>query len=209
MRASIRALCADWGLEPPPIQVLRPPVRSEIGASTPSRYGFQLFYPASDFAHKRTDLAIAGAALAAKRAPDVGLVVTAQSDGTGEEGVTRLPWLSRAEVGGEYGAASALLFTSAAETLGLPLLEALDRGLPAVLPDLPYAREVYADAAVYFGDPTPRAVSEAILTLRREIGRYRALAVDRRLEVRELEASWNDHWRAFLDAIPANPGAGG
>ena len=110
-------------------------------------------------------------------------------------------WISREEVGAEYSAASALLFTSEAETLGLPLLEALDRGLPAVLPDLPYARELYGEAAVYFRDPTPDSVCEAILKLKDEIVKYRELASKRRQEARALETSWPDHWRAFLEAI--------
>lgn len=58
--------------------------------------------------------------------------------------------LERADVFGLYRGASALVMTSRAESLGLPLAEAMQSGLLVVAPDLPYARELCGDAAVYF-----------------------------------------------------------
>lgn len=58
--------------------------------------------------------------------------------------------LERADVFGLYRGASALVMTSRAESLGLPLAEAMQCGLVVVAPDLPYARELCGDAAVYF-----------------------------------------------------------
>jgi glycosyltransferase involved in cell wall biosynthesis len=56
--------------------------------------------------------------------------------------VVYLETLPYNEIEGLYRSMDALLFPSYIETVGLPLIEAASLGLPVVVSDLPYAREV-------------------------------------------------------------------
>lgn len=66
------------------------------------------------------------------------------------------------EMPGAYAHASAFVFPSRYEGFGLPTLEAMACGTPAVLADAPSHREVGADAAVYFRPGDPEALRAAI-----------------------------------------------
>lgn len=82
-----------------------------------------------------------------------------------------------------YEEADVVVLTSLEETVGLPLVEAMHFGKPIVAPDLPYARDVCGDAALYFTPKDARAAAQAIIrllqnkSLRRELG-----AVGQRIE---------------------------
>ncbi len=71
--------------------------------------------------------------------------------------------LERSQVFAHYRGAKMLVMTSRAESLGLPLIEAMQVGLPVVAPDLPYARELCAEAAEYFEPGNAKALVAAIL----------------------------------------------
>ena len=55
--------------------------------------------------------------------------------------------MSKEELSMAYGTASCLVFTSRAETWGLPISEFLPKGKPMIISDLPFARETAAGAA--------------------------------------------------------------
>lgn len=67
-------------------------------------------------------------------------------------GVKGKAWghVSRQEMAFFYDGLDVLVMPSRAETLGLPLIEAMFFGIPVVAADMPYAREVCGDAALYF-----------------------------------------------------------
>jgi glycosyltransferase involved in cell wall biosynthesis len=56
----------------------------------------------------------------------------------------------REELTSLYQEASCLFFPSKAETFGNPLVEAMDSGLPVVVPDMPYAKAICEEAAAYY-----------------------------------------------------------
>jgi glycosyltransferase involved in cell wall biosynthesis len=62
-----------------------------------------------------------------------------------------------------YSKASALIFPSFAEGFGLPLVEAMQRGLPAIASDLPVFREVGGDYLCYC-DPHDPKICAAIIS---------------------------------------------
>ena len=57
----------------------------------------------------------------------------------------------------------ALLFTSAGEGFGLPLIEAAHSGLPIVANDLPVLREVGGDAVSYVRSDDPQTLAEGLV----------------------------------------------
>lgn len=64
-----------------------------------------------------------------------------------------------------YQHASALVFSSHAEGFGLPLVEAMQRGLPAMGSDLPVFREIGGDCMAYFDLERPQEMAELIRRL--------------------------------------------
>jgi glycosyltransferase involved in cell wall biosynthesis len=94
----------------------------------------------------------------AAEVPDVDLVLTGGA-GADEEAVAsavaalgdrvlRLGRIPRAELDAVLAAAEALVFPSAFEGFGLPVLEAMAAGVPVLCSDLPVLRELTGGAAV-------------------------------------------------------------
>jgi glycosyltransferase involved in cell wall biosynthesis len=71
-------------------------------------------------------------------------------------------WLAEEDLEGLYRAASCFVFPSLAEGFGLPVLEALVRGVPVACSDVSSIPEVAGDAAIYF-DPTDSAAIAAAI----------------------------------------------
>ena len=74
--------------------------------------------------------------------------------------IVRVGTLEPQEVRELMARADCLVMPSLAESLGLPLIEAMSVGLPVVAADRPYAREVCGGAALYFdpGDAAALAI---------------------------------------------------
>lgn len=73
----------------------------------------------------------------------------AQARDLGIEDDVRFPgWIGPAELEGLYGAAAFVAFPSLAEGFGLPVLEAMDRGVPVLCSNIETLREVAGDAAL-------------------------------------------------------------
>lgn len=73
---------------------------------------------------------------------------------------------SREDVRDLLCSATALVMPSRAETVGLPLLEAMDLGVPVIAADLPYARFACGDAALYFNPSDPSSLVDACVRVR-------------------------------------------
>lgn len=70
--------------------------------------------------------------------------------------------LSDAELDYCFHNARALIYPSLAEGFGLPLVEALSRGLPAFVSDIPVFRELAHDFAVFFDPQDPPAMAQLL-----------------------------------------------
>ena len=66
---------------------------------------------------------------------------------------------------GLYRDATALLYVSAVGPDNLPPLEAMTLGCPAIVSDVPGAREQYGDAAIYFSPTDERALAACVMKL--------------------------------------------
>jgi glycosyltransferase involved in cell wall biosynthesis len=89
-----------------------------------------------------------------------------QADSLGvTEDVRFLGWVEDAEVEGLWEIATAFVFPSLYEGFGLPVLEAMARGVPVACSSAPSLREAAGDAALLFDPGDEHAIAEAILRL--------------------------------------------
>ena len=86
-----------------------------------------------------------------------------------------------------YHDSDAMLFLSKEESFGFPLIEAMYLGLPIVCPDLPFARVLCGDDAIYF-DPND------IESLRLNIKILKNRLID----------GWQPNWNKQMEKIPEN-----
>lgn len=196
----MRAYAAAKGITLAPVVVVAPlPLTLPVAVQreVPKRFAFQFFYPASDFAHKRVSLAIRGIARARASDPRIGLVVTGEPAVDDGAMIRRIGYVAHGQVLSELQASDALLFTSAQETVGLPLLEALALEKPAVLPALDYARDLYGDAGIYFEEAAEQSVAEAILRCIADVEEARRKTRERARDVWAGRVTWAGHWERF------------
>ena len=74
-------------------------------------------------------------------------------------------WLPAEDLEGLYALADAFVFPSLAEGFGLPVLEAMARGVPVACSDRSSLPEVAGDAALLFDPEDPRAIAAALARL--------------------------------------------
>ena len=80
-----------------------------------------------------------------------------------EERVLFADWVSEEDLEGLWSIASVAAFPTLAEGFGLPILEAMARGVPVAASDLPVLREVADDWPVYFDPNEPGDVARAVV----------------------------------------------
>ena len=101
------------------------------------------------------------------------------------DGIINLGWLGETEMIKAYSEADALFFPSLFESYGLPLLEAMQIGLPILCSDLPYARWMCQDEAIYFDPLSKESVNQGIIELNRR-----------------LSSGWRPNWENALKKFP-------
>jgi glycosyltransferase involved in cell wall biosynthesis len=110
-------------------------------------------------------------------------------------------WVPAADLEGLYRLASCCVFPSLYEGFGLPVLEAMARGVPVACSDRGALREVAGDAALIFDPERPRSIADAVEELRADT----ALAA--RLRAAGLEHAsrftWAENARATLRSYEA------
>lgn len=165
---------------------------------------FRLFYPASTFNHKRSDLAIDSVvAMGDSYLLDITVDEEVFKD---DKNINLLGKIDYSDVIKYFNKCDALLFTSEKETLGLPLLEALSLSKPAILPNLPYAKEIYGDAAVYFDRFEVEEVSKAISELINNFNSYKSKAEKRKEIEFSGRYSWKNQWEVVSKKIQKEHG---
>lgn len=85
--------------------------------------------------------------------------------------ITRTPYRPDATLDQLYAGADAVLFLSAYEGFGLPVVEAQAHGIPVVCSDIPVLREVGGAGALYVDRSNPEAVAEALAAVMRDPAR--------------------------------------
>ncbi|MBI5105311.1 MAG: glycosyltransferase family 4 protein [Solirubrobacterales bacterium] len=114
-------------------------------------------------------------------------------------------WLPGADVEGLFALASAFVFPSFYEGFGLPVLEAMTRGVPVACSDRASLPEVAGDAALVFDPDRPQAIADAVARLLRDAplrerlaaaGRARAATFTWERTARETVAAYERAMRA-------------
>jgi len=151
-----------------------------------------LFYPAAGYPHKNHEL-IAQLDREKGVADDVKEFIITLNDGkklNEYKGVTKINnvgRLSPKECISYYAKVDALFFPSVAESYGLPLVEAMMAGLPIICSDLPYARWMCEDEAIYFDPNDVESAARAIHLARVQ-----------------LESGWKPDWGKALKKLPSS-----
>lgn len=134
------------------------------------------------------------------------LELRGRANALGVAGDVRFPgWVSGAELEGLWSLARAFVFPSLYEGFGLPVLEAMARGVPVACSNASSLPEVAGDAALLFDPRDEAAIAAAVrrlLTDRAEVDRLRARGL-----ARAGEFTWERTARATLAsyarALPA------
>lgn len=175
--------------QPVPVWLLESSVRRAAGFVVP-KARLRLIYPAAEYPHKNHRLLDGIKAEEADSWPVEKLTLTVSA---ARDSAARVSWiecvghLSSAEMVKAYCEVDALLFLSTDESYGFPLIEAMFVGLPIVCPDLPYARALCADGAIYFDPHSLESLRQAIVTLHER-----------------LSTGWWPDWTAQVATIPPN-----
>ena len=104
-------------------------------------------------------------------------------------------WLEPADLEGLWALTQGFVFPSLYEGFGLPVLEAMARGVPVACSNAASLPEVAGEAALLFDPRDPRAIADALLRLPVESARLRAAG--RR---RAAEFTWERAARRTLDS---------
>jgi glycosyltransferase involved in cell wall biosynthesis len=174
-------------LQPPPRWLVDSALK-RTGPASQTASGLNLFYPAAFYPHKNHRLLGRIGVAAGTRLPVSSLTLTIEPDlhpNSAQRWIQCVGRLGPDDVLRVYQSTDGLLFLSRSESLGFPLVEAMWIGLPIVCPDLPYARVLCGDEAIYFDPTDPESLYAAVTTLKNK-----------------LEARWWPDWSSQVKAIP-------
>lgn len=82
-----------------------------------------------------------------------------------DDHVRFLGWVDGSELEGLYASAACFVFPSLSEGFGLPVLEAMSRGVPVACSNVGAVAEVAGDAALRFDPRSPREIADAVTRL--------------------------------------------
>lgn len=153
-------------------------------------FGLRFFYPAAAYPHKNHRLLSEIQADQEKTWPVSELLLTVPENLNPNPAVSWIRCVDRLApdaVLKAYEAVDALLFLSLSESFGFPLVEAMWIGLPIICPDLPYARALCGNQAIYFNPDDVRSLHVAVFDLRMR-----------------LDSGWWPNWSENLKIIPHN-----
>jgi alpha-1,3-rhamnosyl/mannosyltransferase len=98
-----------------------------------------------------------------------------------------------------YQNAALFVFPSLYEGFGMPILEAMQYGIPTIISDIPAFHEVANDAALYFEASSPSALAKQISAVLTDAALRDRLARDGHLNLQRFD--WNKNARAVRDAL--------
>lgn len=94
-----------------------------------------------------------------------------------------------------YSFSNAAVIASTVEGFGLPLVEAMNKGLPVIASDIPVFREIGSDAVLFFSLDDPVAFARAVVEMDSDYARYQSAAREFRW------INWTMSGRQFLTSV--------
>ena len=164
------------GSEPSVAPTPEPELRAQLGLGP----GPILLAVSALLAHKNVGALVEALPEIRRSVPGATAVVPANPTPLGEElaeraralgigDALRLPgWVSPADLEGLYAAAACFVFPSVREGFGLPVLEAMRRGVPVACSNASAVPEVAGDAALLFDPRRPSDLAAAVTRLVRD-----------------------------------------
>jgi glycosyltransferase involved in cell wall biosynthesis len=101
-------------------------------------------------------------------------------------------WVKKEHLRAVYDACQACVMPSVLESLSSTHLEAMEWGKPLIVADLPYARDLCGDAAVYVDASNSSAWADAILTLGMDASLQQDLIGKGRRKIAEFPEEWGE-----------------
>lgn len=108
------------------------------------------FYPAAFYPHKNHSLLNDISNFEIPFIKEIIITIPEENSPNSCNFIKNLGYLKTDDMISTYLKSDALLFLSFEESYGLPLVEAMSLGMPIICPDLPYARCLCGDEAIYF-----------------------------------------------------------
>lgn len=147
--------------------------------------------------HKNIETVLAALKIVRRTDPAVRLVLAGQHDAHGVDGVLVPGYVPDHELLAIYRGAVAVIMPSFMEGFGLPPLEGMALGTPAITSTAAALLEVTGDAALHFDARSPEELAEAMLTLRND-AELRAI-----LSARGRERARQFTWRPCVERTRA------
>lgn len=116
--------------------------------------------------------------------------------------------LHKEELPAYYAACDGLIMPTRLESFSSAYIEAMHFGLPILTSDLDFAREVCADAALYFDPCNPESIRDTILTLKQNVEIQAQLIARGRERLGSFSTSWDAHARRMLRELLEIAGRG-
>lgn len=161
------------------------------------------FYPSAGYPHKNHAILVKAHAALLESGLPVKFLVTLDPKDMPQQLrsstiVENLGPLLPKEVMESYKKADCLFFPSLKESYGLPLVEAMTADLPILCSDLPYARWLCEDAAIYFA---PDSVESLMSGIKAVVDNSRhGIQPDWSSALKKIPGSWSEVARKFVAA---------
>lgn len=129
--------------------------------------GFKVFYPTNTEKYKNNDRLIQAIEEYNKH-NEIKITLFITIEGESSKYIVRTGKIPYESIYTMYSNMNALIFPSLTETMGFPLLEALQCNLPIIASDLPYAREICKDGAFYFDPRSQNSIINSLIEFTNE-----------------------------------------
>ena len=164
---------------PPSYDLPRPTSPSpQLHAMRGVAQGLRMLYVGNQSGYKNVRLIVESMRALRWRIPGLTLFLTWPEDDAfcRVEGVVGLGYLREGAILREaYELATAVIMPSLAETVGFPMLEAMNAGTPVLAADRPYAHDICEDAAVFFNPFSAEDLISKVVRLMSDEGLRRGM----------------------------------
>lgn len=185
--------------QPVPTWLLENQVQHHVRALA-NDSGLKLFYPAAAYPHKNHQLLAQLVDAAQWPVESLQLTLNSSVNPAPDAGWIKCTgFLSAEQMRQAYAEADALLFLSLTESYGFPLIEAMFIGLPIICPNLPYARALCGDQAIYFEASDIQSLRNACSELKTRL--LSGWQPDWSMQINSLPKDWDSVANQMLDVV--------